>query len=89
MVEKKGRYAREMTALYFHLPKNMKLVGDSAYGDQLDKVIITKDAHKPTTAKLSVTMKSLHGSTFMRFKDFWIIRKFFLDVWIVRGIDET
>ena len=70
VVEKKGRYAREMTALYFHLPKNVNLVGGSAYGDQLNKVIPTKDEHKPATTELSVTIKSLQESTFKRFKDF-------------------
>lgn len=61
------------TALYFHVFKNVRLVGHLAYGDQPDKLTTTKDAHKPATKKLFASMKSLQETTFKRFKDFKIL----------------
>jgi len=65
------------SSLYFHVPKHVKLVGDSAYEGQSDKVTTTMDAHKPTTKVLFGRMKSMMESCFKRFKDFKILRESF------------
>ena len=48
-----GKKGKEMhwkrSALYFNIPAGVKLVGDSAYKGQADKVTTTKDAHDPET----------------------------------------
>jgi len=65
------------TALYFHVPANMKLVGDSAYEGQADKVSITKDAHSPATKALFARMKSMMETCFGRLKNFRILTESF------------
>ena len=65
------------SALYFHLPNKIKLGGDSAYEGQLDKVTITRDAHKPATKALFARMKSMQETCFKRFKDFKILHECF------------
>ena len=64
-------------ALYFHVPANMKLVGDSAYEGQADKVSITKDAHSPATKALFARMKSMMETCFGRLKNFRILTESF------------
>ena len=54
----------------------MKLVGDSAYAGQPDKVTTTKDAHDRKTKELFARMKSLQETVFKRIKDFKIMRHF-------------
>jgi hypothetical protein len=72
---KKGDWKR--TALYFHIPENVRLVGDSAYEGQPDKVSTTKDAHNPETKKLFARMKSMQETCFKRLKDFRALREAF------------
>ncbi|KAL7524189.1 hypothetical protein ACHAXR_000470 [Thalassiosira sp. AJA248-18] len=72
---KEGQWKR--TALYFHVPKNVKLVGDSAYAGQPDKVSTSKDAHNAATKKLFARMKSMQETCFKRLKDFKILRESF------------
>ena len=78
----RGGKAREKSewdrsALYFQVPNNVMLVGDSAYGGQPDKVTTTKDAHGKTTKNLFARMKSLQETTFKRLKDFKVLRESF------------
>ncbi|KAL7552212.1 hypothetical protein ACHAWF_015432, partial [Thalassiosira exigua] len=63
----------DKSSLYFHVPKNVKLVGDSAYLGQPDKVTTTRDAHKPATKKLFARMKSMQETCFKRLKDFKVL----------------
>ena len=65
------------SALYFHIPENVRVVGDSAYEGQSDKVTTTKDAHKPETKKLFARMKSMQETCFKRLKDFRALREAF------------
>ena len=65
------------SSLYFHVPNNMKLVGDSAYAGQLDKVTTTMDAHKPTTKLLFARMRSMMESCFTRLRSYRILREAF------------
>ena len=68
--QKRDKKNWERSALYFHVPNNVKLVGDSAYGGQPDKVTITRDAHKPATKVLFARMKSMMETCFTRLKFF-------------------
>lgn len=71
---KKGeKHKWKRTALYFHVPSNTILVGDSAYEGQPDKVTITRDVHKPATKQFFAWMKSMQETCFKRFKDFKIL----------------
>jgi hypothetical protein len=75
---KKGKMKDwKRTALYFHVPKNVKLIGDSAYEGQPDKVTTTKDAHNAATKQLFARMKSMQETCFKRFKDFKVLRESF------------
>ena len=65
------------SSVYFHLPKNVRLIGDSAYEGQPDKVSTTKDAHSPSTKKLFARMKSMQETCFKRFKNFEVLRESF------------
>ena len=57
---KKGKEKEwKKSTLYFNLPKGLRLVGDSAYEGQPDKVSTTNDAHDPATKELFARMKSL------------------------------
>lgn len=67
----------KLSALYFHVPKNMKMVGDSAYAGQPDRVTTTMDAHKPATKVLFARMKSMMETCFGRMKTFRILREAF------------
>ena len=61
------------SSLYFHVPENVGLVGNSAYEDQSDKVSITRDTQKPTTKHLFGWTKSMLETRFKRSKDFKIL----------------
>ena len=75
---KKGKMREwKRTALYFHIPDGVKLVGDSAYEGQPDKVTTTKDAHNAATKELFARMKSMQETCFKRFKDFKVLRHSF------------
>ena len=75
---KKGKMdSWKRSSLYFHLPNNVRLIGDSAYGGQPDKVSTTKDAHSPAAKKLFARMKSMQETCFKRFKDFEVLRESF------------
>ena len=65
------------SSLYFHLPKNVKLVGDSAYLGQPDKVTATMDAHHAATKILFARMKSMMETCFGRLKNFKVLRESF------------
>eukprot|EP00804_Cyclotella_cryptica_P020704 CCRYP_003513-RA/>CCRYP_003513-RA protein AED:0.19 eAED:0.19 QI:0/0/0/1/0/0/2/0/186 len=55
-------------ALYFNIPDGVKLVGDSGYDGQRDKVTTTMDAHAPDTKALFKRIKSQLESCNGRFK---------------------
>ena len=55
----------EKSSLYKRLPAGLRLIGDSGYAGQFDKVITTMDADSPETKELSVRLKSMQE---MRFK---------------------
>jgi hypothetical protein len=65
------------SSLYFMVPEGVKLVGDSAYEGQLDKVTTTKDAHKPFTKKLFARIKSLNETCNGRLKNFKVVKDSF------------
>jgi len=67
----------DKSALYFHIPTWVKLVGDSAYDYQRDKVTPTLDSHAPGTKKLFARMESMQETCFKRFKDFKVLREAF------------
>jgi len=72
---KKGKEKEwKKSSLYFNLPKGLRLVGDSAYEGQPDKVSTTNDAHDPATKELFARMKSLQETLFKRLKDFKVVR---------------
>lgn len=64
-------------SLYFNVPNNVKLVGDSAYEGQSDKVTTTKDAHSRETKRLFARMKSMLETCNGRFKNFKVVRESF------------
>lgn len=64
-------------ALYFHIPEGVKLVGDSGYDGQRDKVTTTMDAHAPDTKALFKRIKSQLESCNGRFKNFKVARESF------------
>ncbi len=54
---KKGKEIEwEKSSLYFNLPKGLRLVGDSAYVGQSDKVSTANDAHDPAMKELFARM---------------------------------
>lgn len=65
------------SSLYFNVPDGVKLVGDSAYAGQLDKVTTTQDAHKGSTKKLFARIKSLNETCNGRLKNFKVVRESF------------
>ena len=65
------------SSLYFHIPKNVRIIGDSAYQGQADEVSTTKDAHSATSKRLFARMKSMQETCFKRFKDFKVLRESF------------
>ena len=72
---KKGKEKEwKKSSLYFKLPEGLRLVGDSAYKGQLDKVSITNDAHNPETKELFARMKSMQETVFKRMKDFKVLQ---------------
>ena len=73
----KKKHEWKRTSLYFQLPAGLRLVGDSAYGGQTDKVSTTNDAHDPETKALFASMKSLQETSFKQFKDFGVLREAF------------
>jgi hypothetical protein len=64
----------DRSSLYFNVPDGVKLVGDSAYAGQLDKVTTTQDAHKASTKMLFGRIKSLNEKANGRFKNFRAVR---------------
>ena len=72
---KKNEWKR--SALYFHIPNNVKLVGDSAYAGQPDKVTTTNDQHSRATKNFFARIKSLNETVFNRMKNFKILRESF------------
>ena len=73
-----GKRGQESTwntkALYFHIPDGVKVVGDSAYDGQPDKVTTTRDAHHPVTKELFARIKSMNETANSRFKAFNVVR---------------
>jgi len=57
---KKGKEKElNKSSLYFKLPEGLRLVGDSAYKGQPDKVSTTNAAHDPATKELFARMKPM------------------------------
>jgi hypothetical protein len=70
--ESKSKWNKK--ALYFNIPDSIrKLVGDSGYSGQPDKVTTTSDAHSPETKSLFSRIKSMLESCNGRFKNFNVI----------------
>ena len=65
------------TALYHNSPDTLRLVGDSAYAGQFDKVTTTMDAHSAETEELFARMKSMQETCFKRIKDYKVLRESF------------
>ena len=61
------------SSLYINLPEGLRLVGDSAYKGQPDKMSTTNAAHDPATKKLFARMKSMQETLFKRLKDFKVL----------------
>ena len=55
------------------MPDGLRLVADSAYAGQLDKVTTTMDAHDPKTKELFARMKSMQETRFGRFECFKVL----------------
>ena len=71
---KKGQKGNwDKSSLYHNVPEGVRLVGDSAYGGQHDKVSVTMDAHKPETKRLFARMKSMQETCFKRLKGFGVL----------------
>jgi hypothetical protein len=70
--ESKNKWNKK--ALYFNIPCSIeKLVGDSGYSGQPDKVTTTSDAHAPETKGLFKRIKSQLETCNGRFKNFNVI----------------
>ena len=70
--ESKSKWSKK--ALYFNIPCSIsKLVGDSGYSGQPDKVTTTSDAHAPETKGLFKRIKSQLETCNGRFKNFNVI----------------
>ena len=67
----------DKSALYFHVPSWVELVGDSLNNNKTDKITPTLDAHVLKTKKLFARMKSLQETFFKRCKDFKVLRESF------------
>ena len=75
--KKKEQHLWKETALYHNLPDTLRLVGDSAYAGQFDKVTTTMDAHSAETKELFARMKSMQETCFKRIKDYKVLRESF------------
>jgi hypothetical protein len=64
-------------SLYFNVPDGVKLVGDSAYKGQTDKVTTTMDGHSAETKRLFARIKSMNETCNGRFKNFKVVRESF------------
>lgn len=74
--ESKTRWNKK--ALYFNIPQSItKLVGDSGYSGQPDKVTTTSDAHAPESKGLFKRIKSMLETCNGRFKNFNVINHAF------------
>ena len=83
---KKGKKKEwKESSLYNSLPTGLRLVGDSGYAGQFDKVTTTMDAHSPATKELFARLKSMQETLFKRFKDFKVIRDPF---WHGKNLDD-
>ncbi len=75
---KKGKMKEwKKSSLYFNLPKGLRLVGDSAYKGQQDRVSTTNDAHDPAKKEFFARMKSMQETAFKRLKDFKVLQGYF------------
>jgi hypothetical protein len=70
---KDGKEKWNRQALYWNVPQGVKLVGDSGYSGQQDKVTTTKDAHSKETKQLFARIKSQVETANGRFKNFKIL----------------
>ena len=71
---KKGKQKEwKKTSLYNTVPDGLRLVADSAYKGQFDKVTTTMDAHSSDTKELFARMKSMQETIFVRFKSFNVL----------------
>ena len=68
---KKGKENEwKKSSLYFKLPEGLRLVGDSAYEGQPDKVSTTNAAHDPATKEFFLRMKLMQETV----KDFKVLQ---------------
>ena len=63
----------DRSSLYFNAPDHVKLVGDSGYEGQPDKVTTTSDAHAAETKNLFKRIKSALETCNGRFKNFNVV----------------
>jgi hypothetical protein len=74
---KQAKSTWKKDSLYNNVPDAIKLVGDSAYAGQPDKVTRTMDAHQPKTKKLFARIKSMNETANGRLKSFKALREAF------------
>lgn len=74
---KQAKSTWKKDSLYNNVPDGIKLVGDSAYAGQPDKVTRTMDAHQPKTKKLFARIKSMNETANGRIKSFKALRESF------------
>ena len=61
------------SSLYNNMPDGLRLVADSAYAGQFDKVTTTMQAHDQKTKELFARMKSMQETIFSRFSSFRVL----------------
>ena len=68
--KKKNEAKWDKKALYFKIPKGKKLIGDSAYQGEPDKISTAKEEHQATTKEFFARAKSRQETLHTRLKFF-------------------
>ena len=74
---KQGKKNWDKSALYFYMPKGVRLVGDSGYSGQDDLISTTDSAHDPATKELFARFKSRQETYNTRLKFFAVLGQIF------------
>ena len=74
---KEGKQKWDKTALYFHVPKGVRLCGDSGYNGQDDLISTTDSAHVGETKELFARFKSRQETYNTRLKFFGVLAQTF------------
>lgn len=70
---KHGKSTWDRNSLYFKLPEGKKAVGDSGYGGEPKKVVVSKPQHSPEFRKFLARAKNRQESFHTRLKSFNIL----------------